>query len=249
MAVTVANPIRDRALIVECTMYTFDVDAFLGYLINEYLLEGVLFTIGLTFFPMVFAMILGSILALVIIGGGWPGWLARAYVWLFRGMPLLVLMVMIYTALPRIGLKFGVITSAVLALSLNEAAYISEIVRGGLMSVPTGQRDAARALGLSLWNTYYRVIGPQAMRVIIPPIGNSVNGLLKATSLASVISVEELMRRGQILMSVNFKGLEVYSAVAIYYVAMTTLWGFVQRPLERRFGRGYPSDRMSADFR
>ncbi len=230
-------------------MHIFSFEAFLGYFFNPFLVEGILYTLGLTFFPMVFALVLGTILALLQAAGWWFSKAAQTYVWLFRGTPLLVLMVMIYTALPQVGLKFGVITCAVLALTLNEAAYLSEIIRAGLMSVPRGQKDAAEALGLTGWFVFSKVVGPQAMRLIIPPIGNSVNGLLKATSLASVISVEELMRRGQVLMNVKFEGLEIYCVVAIYYLLMTTAWTLIQNPLERRFGRGYATNDVTANFR
>lgn len=221
-------------------MAAFDVDAFAHYLVNRYLLGGILVTLWLTFLPIVAGLLVGTVLAVMRLSGRiWLSGVARIYVWVFRGTPLLVQMVLIYTGLPQIGVKFGVVASALLSLTLNEAAYLAEILRAGLSAVPQGQRDAAAALGLRPWTVFARVIWPQAMRLIIPPLGNSVNGLLKATSLASVISMEELMRRGQLLMQVNFEVLEVYCVIAIYYLALTTLWDLVQAPLERRFARGY----------
>ena len=98
---------------------------------------------------------------------------------------------------------------------------------------------AGTALGLTLPQAYRFVILPQAFRIIIPPLGNSVNGLLKATSITSVISMEELMRRSQMIMQIRFDVLEVYMVAACYYLALTTLWDFAQRGLERRFGRGH----------
>ena len=189
----------------------FDVDAFLSYLTNLYLLQGVLVTIGLTVATMIIGLILGSIVAL---GRLSPSPLVSApagfYVWLFRGTPLLVQLVLIYTGLPQLGLKLGVLESALAALGLNEAAYLSEIIRGGFMGVAKGQGEAAKALGLSRWKTLLLVLAPQVARLIIPPLGNSFNGLLKATSLASVISLEELMRRSQVLMQEKFQVLELY---------------------------------------
>jgi polar amino acid transport system permease protein len=105
--------------------------------------------------------------------------------------------------------------------------------------VAKGQREAALSLGLSLGRTFRLVIWPQAMRIIIPPLGNSVNGLLKATSIVSVISMEELMRRGQILMQERFQVLEIFVVVAILYLGMTTVWELVQRRIEAHYGRGY----------
>lgn len=218
----------------------FDVRAFLGYLDNGFLLGGMLVTVGLTVGSLLGGLLLGMALASMR-GAGGPVLprLTAAYVWVFRGTPLLVQLVIVYTGLPQLGLKFGVVASAFVALTLNEAAYLSEIIRAGFSGVAPGQRDAARALGLNGWRTVWLVTLPQAFRIIIPPLGNSVNGLLKATSITSVISMEELMRRSQMLMQVRFEVLEVYCAAAVYYLALTTLWDFAQRALERRFGRGY----------
>ena len=162
-----------------------------------------------------------------------------AFVSVFRNTPLLVQLVLIYTGLPQVGIKLGVLPSALLALSLNEAAYLSETIRGGFKGVAKGQVEAAKALGLSVWQTLRLVQMPQVARLIIPPLGNSLNGLLKATSLASVISLEELMRRSQVLMQERFEVLELYCVAAVYYLVLTTLWNLVQVRLEAHYGRGY----------
>ena len=218
----------------------FDVNAFLGYLTNAYLLEGVLVTIGMTIATMVIGLILGTCLALARLSGvallAAP---ARFYVWVFRGTPLLVQLVLIYTGLPQLGIRLGVLPSALLALSLNEAAYLSETIRGGFQGVPKGQAEAAKALGLSAWQRLWLVMIPQVARLVMPQFGNSLNGLLKATSLASIISLEELMRRSQVLMQTRFEVLELYSVAALYYLALTTLWNLVQARLEKHYGRGY----------
>jgi len=197
-------------------------------------------TVGLTAVSLLGGLLFGMALA-AMRGAGGPMLprLAATYVWVFRGTPLLVQFVIVYTGLPQLGLKFGVVMSALIALTLNEGAYLSEIIRAGFSGVAPGQRDAARALGLSRWRTIWLVTLPQAFRIIIPPLGNSVNGLLKATSITSVISMEELMRRSQMIMQLKFEVLEVYCVAAVYYLALTTLWDFAQRALERRFGRGY----------
>ncbi|WP_419897822.1 amino acid ABC transporter permease [Roseomonas sp. USHLN139] len=218
----------------------FDVNAFLSYLTNAYLLQGVLVTIGLTVATMGIGLVLGTALALMRMSRSVALSLpARGYVWVFRGTPLLVQLVLIYTGLPQLGIKLGVLPSALLALSLNEAAYLSETIRGGFQGVAKGQREAAHALGLSRWNTLRLVLLPQVARLIIPPLGNSLNGLLKATSLASVISLEELMRRSQVLMQERFEVLELYCVAAVYYLVLTTLWNLVQVRLEAHYGRGY----------
>lgn len=225
----------------------FNFDAFLSYFVNPFLLGGVGITIGLTIATIAIGLALALPLALGSMSShrllSAP---ARFYIWVFRGTPLLVQIVIIYTGLPQLGLRFGVLASAVLALSLNEAAYLSETIRGGFSAIAKGQIEAAKALSLSRFATLRLVTLPQVLRVIIPPLGNSVNGLLKATSLASVISMEELMRRAQVLMQEKFEVLELYCVAACFYLVLTTLWDRVQVRLERHYGRGYAAARGAA---
>jgi polar amino acid transport system permease protein len=222
-------------------MKVWNWEGFWSYFTNLYLLEGALWTVGLTVSTLVFGGLLGLVLALMRLAKHkWVSRTAQGYVWIFRGTPLLVQLIIIYTGLPQLGLvRFSVIESAVLGLALNEAAYLSEILRGGILSVPKGQTEAARALGLRPFHIFRLVVLPQALRVIIPPLGNSVNGLLKTTSIASVISMEEVLRRGQILMQQKFQVLEVFMVVAVIYLVMTTCWDFVQRRIEAHYGRAY----------
>jgi polar amino acid transport system permease protein len=222
-------------------MKVWNWEGFWSYFTNLYLLEGALWTVGLTVSTLLFGGLLGLVLALMRLAKHkWVSRAAQGYVWIFRGTPLLVQLIIIYTGLPQLGLvRFSVIESAVLGLALNEAAYLSEILRGGILSVPKGQTEAARALGLRPWHIFRLVVLPQALRVIIPPLGNSVNGLLKTTSIASVISMEEVLRRGQILMQQKFQVLEVFMVVALIYLVMTTCWDFVQRRIEAHYGRAY----------
>ncbi|CAN5892580.1 amino acid ABC transporter permease [soil metagenome] len=218
----------------------FNFDAYLSYLINPYLLGGVGITIGLTVATIIFGMALALPLALGRMSSNrFFSVPARLYVWIFRGTPLLVQIVIIYTGLPQLGIRFDVLTSAVLALSLNEAAYLSETIRAGFSAVAKGQIEAAKALSLSRFATLRLVTLPQVIRIIIPPLGNSFNGLLKATSLASVISMEELMRRAQVVMQAKFEVLELYCVAATFYLVLTSLWDIVQGRLERHYGKGY----------
>ena len=218
----------------------FNVDAFLSYLVNPYLLGGVGITIGLTISTILIGLALALPLALASMSTNkFLRAPAKFYIWIFRGTPLLVQIVIIYTGLPQLGVRFDVLSSAILALSLNEAAYLSETIRAGFSAVAKGQIEAAKALSLSKFATLRLVTLPQVIRIIIPPLGNSVNGLLKATSLASVISMEELMRRSQVLMQAKFEVLELYCVAAVFYLVLTSLWDVVQRRLERHYGRGY----------
>jgi polar amino acid transport system permease protein len=221
---------------------------FYDYLFNAYLLEGAVTTLWLTVASLAAGLVIGIGIALMRLSGNRAlSGVAAFYCWIFRGTPLLVQLLIIYTGLPLFGIRFSVTQAALLGLSLNEAAYLSEIVRAGILSVAKGQREAATALGLSRSQVFRQVVWPQAMRIIIPPLGNSVNGLLKTTSVASVISMEELLRRTQILIQERFLVLELFVAAAVWYLVMTSCWELVQRRLEKRFGRAYANE--SADRR
>jgi len=200
-------------------------------------------TLWLTAASLSGGLVLGVVIALLRLSGRpMLSALAQGYCWLFRGTPLLVQLLIIYTGLPLFGLRFSVTQAALLGLALNEAAYLSEIVRSGISAVGRGQREAGLALGLSPAQVFRTITWPQAFRIIIPPLGNSVNGLLKTTSVTSVISMEELLRRTQILIQERFLVLELFIAAAVWYLVMTTAWELVQRRLEKRYGRAYAGD-------
>jgi polar amino acid transport system permease protein len=228
----------------------WDGAGFLEYLFNPYLIGGALATLWLTAAAIVIGLIVGLMLALMrrsqrrAVAG-----VAQVYIWFFRGTPLLVQLIVIYTGLPQFGVRLGVVESALLGLSLNEAAYLAEIIRGGLLAVPAGQVNAAKALGMRDSQVLRYVVAPQALRIVIPPLGNSVNGLLKTSSMASVISMEELLRRTQELIQEKFMVMELFSVAALYYLLMTTAWDFVQRAIERRFGHAYDRLASAADQR
>ena len=158
------------------------------------------------------------------------------YVWVMRGTPLLVQIVFIYTGLAAgnifrfedIHLGFvvipGNIQAAIVALSLNEGAYMSEIIRAGIASVDIGQTEAAKSLGMTYGKLMRRIVLPQAARVILPPLGNDFNGMLKNTTLVSVIGVPELLLATEMITSATFRVFELYLVVALYYLTLTTLW-------------------------
>lgn len=215
-------------------------EGFFEYLTNYYLFQGALVTLGLTVFAISAGLVLGFFVALMRISKyRFLSAPAGFYIWIFRGTPLLVQLIIIYTGLPQIGIKFTVIQSTLLGLALCEAAYLAEIIRAGIIAVPRGQVNAARAIGMTEAQVMRYVVAPQAMRIIIPPLGNSVNSVLKTTSIASIISMEELLRRTQVLIQEKFLVLELFVVAAIYYLVMTTAWDFIQRRIERRFGKAY----------
>ncbi|WP_375503870.1 ABC transporter permease subunit [uncultured Nostoc sp.] len=194
------------------------------------LLQGVLVTLQLTIFSVVFGLIGGSLIGIVRLSHIAPvRWVARAYVDFFRGTPLLVQIFMIYFGLPailqEIGFTFSFdrLTAGVIALSLNSAAYIAEVVRAGIQSIEPGQAEAAQSLGLSSVQTMSYVIFPQAFRRMIPPLGNEFISLLKDTSLVAVIGFEELFRKGQLIVANNYRAFEIYAAVALVYLCLTLL--------------------------
>jgi polar amino acid transport system permease protein len=209
---------------------------FADYLFNPYILNGALTTLWLTLASIAGGLVVGCALALARLSR--HRWLvapAHFYIWVFRGTPLLVQLIIIYTG------------PALLGLILNEAAYLAEVVRGGIQSVPVGQTNAARAMGFSSAQSMRYIVMPQAMRLIIPTLGNSINGLLKTTSITSVISMEELLRRTQVLIQEKFMVLELFIVAAIYYLLMTTAWDFIQRRIERHYGRAYRTGTTTAD--
>lgn len=218
----------------------WDWGAFFHYLHNGYLLKGAGVTLALSLACLAIGLVCGTVAALMRMSANpllnKP---AAFYIWLMRGTPVLVQLIIIYTGLPQLGIRFNVIESCLLGLGLNEGAYLAEIIRAGILSVAKGQFDAARSVGMTHAMTMRIIVLPQAMRVIIPPLGNTFNSLLKTTSLASVISMEELLRRTEVLIQVQFKVLEIFLVAAFYYLVLTTIWGFIQERLEAHFSRSH----------
>jgi polar amino acid transport system permease protein len=162
------------------------------------------------------------------------------YSWFFRATPTLLLLLIVWDVLPQLwtvfrGSWFKPFLAAFVALSLNEAAYMAEIIRAGLLSVDPGQELVGRALGMKRWQILRRVILPQAVRIVIPPAGNEFITLLKLTSLASVISVHELLTAANEQASIKFSFPEVYGAALVYYLVIVSVLMFLQSRLERRF--------------
>nr|WP_291501137.1 amino acid ABC transporter permease/ATP-binding protein [Actinomyces sp.] len=156
------------------------------------------------------------------------------YVWLFRGTPVLLQLIFVFNVLPLVGLRFDSFTCAVIALSMNEAAYMAEIVRGGLLGIDSGQHTAAYMLGLKQRQTLTRVIAPQLFRLILPPTGNQLIGMLKTSALASIVAVQDLMQVAQRIAAGNFDYVNALGAAALYYLALTTLCTGATSRLEKR---------------
>lgn len=235
----------------------FDWPVVGRYLFDTRILAGLLVTIQLTVIAEVIGIVGGLVLAVMrmsdsrVIAG-----VAGGYIWFFRGTPLLVQLLFWGFAaaiFPEVGIgvPFGgpmlvswdtntvisLMTAAILGLGLNEAAYTAEVVRAGLLSVPKGQTEASRAMGFGSLQTLRHVVVPQAMKVIIPPIGNNVNAMLKTTSLVIVIGVGDVLYNAQQIYAKNLEQIPLLIVASIWYLVLTTLVGLGQSRLERRFSR------------
>lgn len=232
------------------------------YLLATPVLHGVLATLYMTALSMVIGILFGVSAAVmrlspnpIVSGASW------LYIWFFRATPLLVQILFWYNIAAlfpaiSIGVPFGpsvihanantVITTfgaGILALSLNEGAYMAEIVRAGMVSVPAGQTEAAVSLGLSRLQTVRRIVLPQAMRVIIPPTGNETISMLKNTSLLSVIAFVELLYSVQQIYNVNYETIPLLIVASIWYLVITSVLYIGQYFIERRFGHGFAGAR------
>jgi arginine/lysine/histidine/glutamine transport system substrate-binding/permease protein len=210
-----------------------------GELFYNLIFKGVPWTILLTVLSFLFGLIGGTLVAIALISPyKWLKIICRIYVDFFRGTPMLVQLFLIYFGLPglfrEIGLNIDLdrLPAALFALSLNVAAYLAEIMRGGIQSIDNGQWEACSSLGMSPMQTMREVIFPQAFRRMLPPLGNEFITLIKDTSLAAVIGFEELFRQGQLMVATTYKAFEIYIAVAVVYLVLTTLSSVVFKRLE-----------------
>lgn len=211
------------------------------------LLQGAWVTVQVSVLSMILAIALGLPIAMARLYGHWPlRWLATVYVEFFRGIPVLLLLYFLYYGLPTVSenyglgvsLKLSAFAAAVVGFGLNYAAYEAEIYRAGIGSIPAGQWEAAASLGMSRWLTFRRIILPQAIRVILPPMTNDFIALFKDTSLVSVIAVVELTKQYQILAKSSLRYLEIGLATAGLYLILSVPLGYWSRYLERRWGKG-----------
>jgi polar amino acid transport system permease protein len=236
----------------------YEWDVVGEFLFSEAILRGLANTLLLTVIAMVAGVLLGILVAVarrsenpVLSSVGW--W----YVWFFRGTPVVVQLLgwafigALYPVI-TLGVPFGgpdlldikanslitPWTAAFLGLALNEAAYMAEIVRGGLLSVDEGQTEAAEALGMSKVQTLRRIVLPQAMRVIVPPTGNETISMLKTTSLVFVIPINDLLYSAQLIYAANYKTIQLLIVVSIWYLLITSILQTGQYYIERYYGRG-----------
>lgn len=218
----------------------FDPHIFWQFLFYGPIVRGAELTIYMAVLAQFIGIVLGLFLALGRLSVNrlpifrWP---ADFYIWFFRGTPLLVQIIFIYDAVPQLSngrIVLGILTSSILALSLNEGAYMAEIIRAGIQSVDPGQVEASKALGMTYPLTMRRIVLPQAIRFIIPPTANEFISMLKNTSLATFIAARELLGSVQDVYDANFRYFELLSVACVWYLAMTTIATIAQRRIERR---------------
>lgn len=202
--------------------------------------KGAGYTLAFATASMVGGLVLGFPAAVLRIAPWAPlRWPAALYVSAYRGTPLLVQLFVIYYGLPGIGIEFTPVTAGILALSLNAGAYLSESLRGAILGVGRGQWHAGYSLGLTYPQTLGMVILPQALRVAVPAMSNTLISLIKDTALVSVITVSELMLVTKELISVTFRPLPLYVAAAVVYWLLSLFFEAVQRRAERHFNRAH----------
>lgn len=164
-------------------------------------------------------------------------WVARAYISVIRGTPLVVQLFIVFFGLPAIGLDFSPYPAAITALSLNVGGYAAEVVRGSILSVPRGQYEAATVIGMDYWQSMRRIVLPQAARIAVPPLGNTLLSLIKDSALASLVLVPELFREAQVTAAATTEYLPLYTMAALYFWVVCYLVSLAQGPLERRLSR------------
>ena len=236
------------------------------FITSSVVLDGLGISVLLTFFGMLIGSIIGTFLAVLRLSEFKVGrYIAEFYAWIFRGTPLLIQLLFWYNLaylIPNIeiGIPFGptlfrwdtneLITpfvAAILGLALNEAAYMAEIMRAGIQSVDSGQLDAAKSLGFTSAKSFFRIVLPQAMRFVLPPAGSQVIGMLKGTSLVSVIAMTDLLFSVQTIYNRTFKVVPMLIVAVIWYLLVFTLLSVIQKKMEAHFSRGYNSMQNNID--
>ncbi len=219
------------------------------FLFSGVILKAIWITIQLSILSMIFGFILGVIAGVMNVSRfplvSWP---ANLYIWFFRGTPLLIQLLFGFAGLPQIwgfARELSAFQAGIITLSLNQGAYMAEIVRAGIESIEEGQTDAAKSLGMTYLVAMRRVILPQALRVIIPPTGNQFIALLKDSSLLATIGLLELMGRARAIYAVNLRNMELLTVAAMWYLVMTTVFSLIQAEIEGRMAAARREERVT----
>jgi polar amino acid transport system permease protein len=222
-------------------MMRFDPDIFWEQLTSPVYLYGALVALAVAVASLVLTIVIGLVMALMKLS---PSRVARGssngYLWFFRAVPSMLMLLICWNALPQLipafrGSWYSPFIASILALGISEAAYVAEFLRSAIMSVDDGQRLAARALGMTPVQAFFKVVMPQATRIALPPLGNELVALVKLTAIASVISLEELLRVATIGVQATFRYAEYYGVAIIYYLVIVSIIMVVQSIVEKRF--------------
>jgi His/Glu/Gln/Arg/opine family amino acid ABC transporter permease subunit len=218
-------------------MYHFDWSVVRDYF--PALMQGLWITLQVSAISELVGIVLGLVVALCRLSSFAPlRYLAIAYIDFLRGIPVLVMLLWVYYGFSILfGLNLGQMEAGVIGLGCSYSAYIAEIFRSGIQAIPKGQREAGRTLGLARWQIMGYVVLPQAVRIIIPPLGNTVISMLKDSSLVAIIAVSDLMRQTMVAASETFRPFELYAAAAIIYYLLTFLSARLITFLESRMDR------------
>jgi polar amino acid transport system permease protein len=218
----------------------FEFDVVREFLFNDLIIKAAWVTIQVAVLAQLVGISLGILFAFMRVSKSrLANTAAGFYVWFFRGTPVLLQLYILYFGLPQLidnptfTSELTAFRAAIIAFGVNEGAYMTEIIRAGILSVESGQSDAAQSLGMTRFQALRRIILPQALRVAMPPTGNEFIAMLKNTSLASAISLVELLHQTQLIYATNFKFMELLVVAAIWYLAMTTIFSLFQAELER----------------
>jgi His/Glu/Gln/Arg/opine family amino acid ABC transporter permease subunit len=199
------------------------------------LLSGVLVTLQIAGFGCLIGFIGGTILALMQTSGNTLlRWLVNGYVVVIRGTPMLIHILCAFYVLPQLGIRLDILSTAIIAIGLNSAAYISQVIRSGISSVGKGQIEAAKVLGFSSFDTARYIILPQALRVVLPALGSEFITLVKDSALASTIGVAELSKQGKLIISTTYDGITIFFAITLIYLMITSTISFIFSCLEKR---------------
>lgn len=201
-----------------------------------YVLEGIWYTLLISIVSMMLGLIIGFFLALARTSTfkilEWP---ARLYISFMRGVPILVILFLLYFALPVIGIQFTALQAALIGFTINSAAYIAEVFRSSLASVDKGQWESSKALGMTYWQTMRRVILPQSVRIAVPPLSNVYLDLIKASSLAAMITVPEIFQKARVVGAREYDLLTMLILVALIYWAICSAMTVFQNYMEKRY--------------
>lgn len=225
--------------------FEFDFGVFWEYLFDDQVINGAWITLQIAVISQLIGVFLGVLFAVMRTARN-PvlGVIAGTYVWFFRGTPVLLQLLILYIGLPQMvdnrdfTLQLTAFRAAIIAFGINEGAYMTEIMRAGILSVDRGQMDAAKSVGMTQLQAMRHIVLPQAMRVVVPPTGNEFIALLKNSSVAFTIGLVELLGAAKLIYSVNFNYMELLCVAGVWYLAMTTFFSLIQAEVERRLTAG-----------